>query len=281
MPGRRDPAWTNIPLAEQVCARRGSTRQERVDKEKKRKEEAEKNEKRRKEEQAMARILAQRWAEEDQRKQSGRKSPEFEEDRRSSRRRRERDDELPPERRRRRMNFEQGDPEKEDVGSGSEERDNAGEEGAQEGGGSWRSFAPPQSSLVEPIQMVNVQSSIRSNTDEVAPRPAKKKPEHGKKVAGIFGLSDSEDEKDSTRRELEAAARNKQARMSNKPGATAPRIATPGDSGSASASSGALPSSSDVQMRLAKFKMTCKGKWVDMPPDLKRDVERMMGKTPR
>ncbi len=56
---------------------------------------------------------------------------------------------------------------------------------------------------------------------------------------------------------------------------TAPQIAAASRSIAASSESGV--SASDVQMRLSKWKLQNKGKHVDMPPDLRRDVERVMG----
>merc|ERR1719421_1915762 len=50
-------------------------------------------------------------------------------------------------------------------------------------------------------------------------------------IPGVFGLSDSDDERETARRE----------------------------------------------MKLAAWKLTCKGRWVEMPEDLRRQVEAVMG----
>lgn len=249
-------------------------------KELKKKEEEVKTNKRRKEEQAMATILAQRWAQEDENKKNGivapapsqrRRSPSREEERNRGRRRRDRDEDLPSQnrvradddgRKRRHLDFKGGDD--------SEEEAPGKEEAPAPDQGGWKA--------VVQTTAFNLASSAERPATSSERRPAAPKPKHGAKVAGLFGLSDSEDEKDTIRKELEAAKRSRQTKMSI--GITPARIATPGASITAagSASSAPLATSSNVQMRLAQWKMTCKGKWVDMPPDLRVDVERCMGK---
>jgi len=274
MGGRRDPQWVNIPLPTMVTAQRSSTRQERLVREQKKKEEDEKFKKRRKEEEQMAKILAQRWAEEDMRKtgQVVEDRKPREKDRERRRRREDRDEELPADVTR-------------SAGDDSGENQNGEAEGPEkprtEGGG-WQSFSPPRP-VKEPINLGPVgdkteESKTKQRNQKIAgvflqdQPPAKKQ-----KVAGIFGLSDSDDEKDVARREMEMAAQKKSSLQNAKIAIPAPQAA--GGSSSASSSTGALSAAgaSDVQMRLSQWKLKCKGKWVEMPPDLRRDVDRLMG----
>lgn len=272
-----------------VTAQRSSTRQDRIEREKRKKEEEAKASKRRKEEQQMARLLAQRWAQEDQKKVLGKTSPERE-DRDRRRRRRDRDDELPHGKRRRAESDGSDDRRRkneDEDGSADEANDDGNEaEGAEEeaGGGGWRSFSPPAGAFRRDPISIRPNEKSAEDTSKAPETGGQKKGATGKthaaKIAGVFGLSDSEDEKDSARRELQAAAKSKQSKVGLGPTS---RIVTPGGTATSSSATatggGSLPTSSDVQMRLAQWKMTCKGKWVDMPPDLRRDVERCMGKS--
>lgn len=268
---RKDPQWVNIPLVTETVTRTGN-RAERLEREKRKAKEKEEDTKRRKMEAQMAKILAQRWAEEDQRKKDGKPPPEPADD--SKRRRRDRSADRPRDShgsserdRGRRGSSRDREPRKDYE---SDEEADAGEQDA--GGGGWHSAPARNSAVLAPI-------SLRPNAPaEKAPeQKAPQKSKHAQKVAGIFGNIDSDDERTDARREMELATRSKQSRMAT----IAPGITTPGrTAGPSSSAAAAAPavSASDVQMRLAKWKLQCKGKHVDMPPDLRRDVELMMGR---
>lgn len=287
MPGRRDPAWTNIPLATEAV-KRTTTPKERAEREKRKKKEEEKMKERRKQEAQMAKILAQRWAEEDAKKQAGevpaasssvpksskrRRSPSREDGgARARERRRDRDADVPSTRRQRTDSEDSGRHHARERRP--QEPEEPEEENSQEAGG-WHSKETNSSILsgrTEPLSIGGLQQG-RKEAQKPTPSVGKK---HSVKVAGFFGADDSDDDRETAKRELEAARAAKESRV---------RAATPLPFDKFAASSGSqlagkderLASSSDIQMRLAQFKMQCKGKWVDMPEDLRRDVDRLMG----
>lgn len=90
---------------------------------------------------------------------------------------------------------------------------------------------------------------------------------------GIFGLSDSDAERESTRREIEAAARHRAARMSLDASRSRPLPSLLDGAGGGRR----MMSTAEVHTRLAQFKQTCNGKWVPMPEDLRQAVEGAMG----
>lgn len=90
---------------------------------------------------------------------------------------------------------------------------------------------------------------------------------------GIFGLSDSDAERESTRREIAAASRHRERRLAGldpqrKP---APSLLDGTMTGRR------LLGAAEVHTRLAQWKQTCNGKWVPMPEDLRQAVEGAMG----
>lgn len=106
------------------------------------------------------------------------------------------------------------------------------------------------------------------------------------KIAGVFGLSESDDDRESTRRELELATRIKREKK---------HIQGRTPLGSAAVQSGAVPLGpgrepadkggvagtgllvAEVHMKYAQWKMSCKNRYVPMPEDLKRAVASVMG----
>mmetsp|Transcript_38550 Transcript_38550/g.97809 ORF Transcript_38550/g.97809 Transcript_38550/m.97809 type:complete len:298 (+) Transcript_38550:2-895(+) len=103
---------------------------------------------------------------------------------------------------------------------------------------------------------------------------------HSRKVAGVFGLSDSEDDLEGkTRREMERAERSKRAKLSasgREPTVAVLATSTP-VAPSAGASSSAPMMTAEVHMKYAQWKMSCKNRYVPMPEDLKRAVAQVMG----
>jgi len=279
---RKDPQWVNIPLVTETITRTG-TRTERLQREAKKRDEKEQDSKRRKVEAQMAKILAKRWAEEDQRRKEGKPPLEPADDahdERRSRRRRDRSEDRPRDsngsfegKRRRRGSSE----ESREARKGYESDEDADATGEQDsGGGGWHSAPARNSAVLAPISLRPADAPVQKAQEQ---KPAQKS-KHAQKVAGIFGNIDSDDERTEARREMELAKRSKQSRMVT----TMPGIATPGriaGPSSSAASSAPAATPSDVQMRLAKWKLQCKGKHVDMPPDLRRDVESMMGRGQR
>lgn len=94
------------------------------------------------------------------------------------------------------------------------------------------------------------------------------------KIAGVFGLSDSDDERESARREMELAARTKRTRLTMHARATAPPASS---SSSATTGSERALMTAEVHMKYAQWKQSCKNRYVPMPEDLKRAVATVMG----
>lgn len=91
------------------------------------------------------------------------------------------------------------------------------------------------------------------------------------KLKGVFGISDSEEERETARSEMELVARRKRARLS--PQLTeAMRSAAPASGGPAPPSSVAA-----VQMKVVQWKYGLKGRAAEMPEELRREVAAVMG----
>mmetsp|Transcript_58862 Transcript_58862/g.164411 ORF Transcript_58862/g.164411 Transcript_58862/m.164411 type:complete len:323 (-) Transcript_58862:109-1077(-) len=317
---RKDPAWTNIPLACQITARRDTTRNDRLRLEEKRKEEEERLRKRRREEEAVARILAAKWAEEDRRRKTARRKDEDEGSassadwRRRRRRRQEHDSEdarsvvdegpsanghgtEPGERIERSDPNEPNEPD-ELAGKAREEEIVAGQwveverrdvdaadaggsaHGREEGpsGGSAHGREERPSDEGRRRQSEELAAAFEDRRAEAsAARVKAGGPQRGitqSKIAGVFGFSDSDSEREKSRREIGRVERGKTAVKTNLRPKTQPR---PPDGLTRASSSAATSSTIDVQMRLAQWKQSCKRKWVPMPEDLKREVLKAMG----
>lgn len=288
---RKEPQWRNIPVPGFVAAKRDSTRQQRLAKQQRKKEEEEEERKRRRDQEEVMQILARKWNKEDQ-------------DRSSKRRRR--DDDSPDDRadaadedgyRRRRPRGRGGeegdteldlDEERQDDrrSSPSTERRRADQRRDHSTSGGWQSVETPRPSPMDSIAGTATPLPTRTSVAQ------KRGTEHSKKIAGVFGLSDSEGEREKNSREIELAARTKSARLSARASAHAGNLpepkamAKPEPSVQAALPSAAPASSkgernltpAEVHMKYAQWKATCNRKWVPMPEELRRAVEAVMGK---
>jgi len=288
---RKEPAWRNIPVPGFVASRRDSTRQERLAKQQRKREEEENLRRRKKEQEEVMQILARKWNEEDR---GSRRRQRDEDHAENDRHRAEDYDEDSRRRRKRRRGGEDGDTELDpEERYGREDRRNSSP-----------SMEPRREVQEEPAPggWQSVETTRGSTTDSgtggtVTPLPTrtsaaqKRGTEHIRKIAGVFGLSDSEGEREKQSREIELAARTKHARLSARANASSsipgrprpaeaepPAQAAPSPAAPASSSGGRTLTPAEVHMKYAQWKATCNRKWVPMPEDLRRAVESVMGK---
>merc|ERR1712113_41738 len=90
------------------------------------------------------------------------------------------------------------------------------------------------------------------------------------KVANVFGQGDSDDEGESTRRQIELAQKKKTS-------AAFDSMPLGGSSGSGRPVGTPTARASEIHNKLLAFKQSCKNKYIPMPEDLRREVESVMG----
>lgn len=119
-------------------------------------------------------------------------------------------------------------------------------------------------------------SSERAGSSQKAKEPPPKT-----KLKGVFGISDSDDDRETARSEMELVAQKKRARLSQQ--MTEPTRGAPGGertSGSAGGGGGGAgppPSVAAVQMKVVQWKYGLKGRAAEMPEELRREVAQAMG----
>jgi len=100
------------------------------------------------------------------------------------------------------------------------------------------------------------------------------------KLKGVFGISDSDDDRETTRSEMELVAQKKRARLSQQltepaRGNVVERTSSSGSGGGAGG--GPPPSVAAVQMKVVQWKYGLKGRAAEMPEELRREVAAAMG----
>lgn len=297
----RSAGTGNAPVPAEVTSRRTSTRSERVAVQKKKEVEAERQRKLTKEQEEAGRLLAQMWAQQDR------------EDKRKSKRRKRshsRDEDDRDRRPRRRENSskrdmprdaeEERDQVNDDDGIETNARDKVHgvfrgvKESAQQPAGMHWNEEPAAQEQAAAQTIDTRQTQVPPQKDTGSERPSLQMPDrrsaaapasmlgHSGKVAGVFALSDSDDERTNVRREMERASMNKRGALAGARVAPQEQRA-PGSSSSSTGTTAARSfvdhnaSVLDVQMKLAKWKRECKGKRVPMPKDLEDEVARVMG----
>lgn len=121
-------------------------------------------------------------------------------------------------------------------------------------------------------------SSERAGSSQKAKEPPPKT-----KLKGVFGISDSDDDRETARSEMELVAQKKRARLSQQ--LTEPARGTVGErtsgsggsAGGAPAGAGPPPSVAAVQMKVVQWKYGLKGRAAEMPEELRREVAQAMG----
>jgi len=118
-------------------------------------------------------------------------------------------------------------------------------------------------------------SSERAGSSQKAKEPPPKT-----KLKGVFGISDSDDDRETARSEMELVAQKKRARLSQQ--LTEPTRGTVGErtsgsAGGAPAGAGPPPSVAAVQMKVVQWKYGLKGRAAEMPEELRREVAQAMG----
>lgn len=280
-----------IPVPGCVTSVRKSTRDQRLQVQRKREEQLEKDKKDRERQEEAQRFFAQKWAEEDSRKKRGTalgpsiaKSSREGRDRRlqkafgafsrsRSRSSRSSDLEAP---RRTLVGDLLGDDERSDRRHREAgEEDGRGRRGKEKVEGGW--LSKPRE---EPIEEVAVRTQMTTNTlaasSVLAPGLAsgmssslagQAKAEQNKtKVQGFFGLSDSDEDRDSARSAL--VAKTKRAAASAQLASMRPELPT---------AQAPRNSVAAVQMKVAQWKANLKGKAATMPDWLQREVAEVMG----
>jgi len=108
-----------------------------------------------------------------------------------------------------------------------------------------------------------------------------KEPPPKTKLKGVFGISDSDDDRESARSEMELVAQKKRARLSQQ--LTEPMRGTVSERTSGSSftggggGAGPPPSVAAVQMKVVQWKYGLKGRAAEMPEELRREVAQAMG----
>lgn len=109
-----------------------------------------------------------------------------------------------------------------------------------------------------------------------APPAQKVKAKGNSKLAGVFGLDDSDEERKNTARQMEMAAAGRRQSFARRAG-----IGSTGSTGSASLPSrGEAPKMLDpaeVYMRCSQWKQSCNGKEMPMPEDLRQALAQVTG----
>jgi len=108
-----------------------------------------------------------------------------------------------------------------------------------------------------------------------------KEPPPKTKLKGVFGISDSDDDRESARSEMELVAQKKRARLSQQlteptRGTVSERTSGSGFTGGGGGA-GPPPSVAAVQMKVVQWKYGLKGRAAEMPEELRREVAQAMG----
>jgi len=317
---RKQPIWSTIPVPGVVTAKRDGFHSQRKELAKKRQLEEEEEKRKRKEQEQIAKILAARWAQEDIARKGG-YTPAPQAVRPDDSDDEEAEEEggwvtieagrgRSPEPRRKRPAEERDDARRDREESDRRDRDRSrhaadleapSRSGASSSTGGGAAFeeetrrwfteeAPPReqaSSRPPPEEGRRLpQSGITSvQTAIVVPKARKK-------VPGVFGLSDSDEERQSCRREMELARSSKQRRLNMQSGQSnklavaeggGPGGRRPGESiGNTVAAASGMPASgglmtAEVHMKYAQWKQSCKNRYVEMPDDLRKAIDIVMG----
>lgn len=150
-------------------------------------------------------------------------------------------------------------------------------------------LAPPRREAAAPPSLAAASGSGSSSAPSQGPAAATAaaadsgghagKPKSSRKapLAGVFGLDDSDEERESTARQMELAAAGRRQTFARRAG-----IAATGSSGSGSAAprERELPKTLDpaeVYMRCSQWKQSCNGKEMPMPEELRRALVEVTG----
>lgn len=263
----RSAGTGNQPIEGEVTSRRTSSWHERQKVLQKKKEAEEAEKEKRKEQERFAKLLASKWAEED-------RKPKEKKRKRRSEEREERD-------RDRKGSSSRGVYEEEQPERGYAEEITNREEEKPEKIGGWSTVERPGATLMAEKELKDISRNASSSR-----AAAKAKP----KVQGIFGLSDSDEEKpkkealakkkrqsfDPRDRGKKSRSRSRRRSRSRSRSRSGGRPSSTGGKPSLSAAS-SIDASSSLQMKLAKWKRDCKGKRVPMPKELEDEIAKMMG----
>jgi len=109
-----------------------------------------------------------------------------------------------------------------------------------------------------------------------------KEPPPKTKLKGVFGISDSDDDRETARSEMELVAQKKRARLSQQlteppRGNVGEKTSASGSTGGGGAAGGPPPSVAAVQMKVVQWKYGLKGRAAEMPEELRREVAAAMG----
>mmetsp|Transcript_76651 Transcript_76651/g.213059 ORF Transcript_76651/g.213059 Transcript_76651/m.213059 type:complete len:319 (-) Transcript_76651:140-1096(-) len=126
---------------------------------------------------------------------------------------------------------------------------------AEEEGGVWHTVT--KGKCLEPPR----DSIVRSSSQKLS-QPSK--------LAGVFGVGDSDDEMENARSEMQLAANAKRARLRTPPAPQLLReLGTPTRSTASEVAA--------VQMKVSQWKLKCNGKSATMPEELQREVAAVFG----
>lgn len=302
---RKDPVWTKLPVPGVVTARRDVTQTLKL--RQKRQEEEEQLKKQRRQAEEAARILAHRWRQEDRGEAAGgRRREDVEEDegreepgtpgepRRGAPRREaepaaagvwvsteEPRRPRPPSSRPHKSDAEVERRPPAEVAAAFEsparpEKRRREQRSPSPAVGS----RPPRQRREEPAPAPGGRRSPSPGAlagEREAPAPAARPKAKGRSaLAGVFGLGDSDEERESTARQMELAAAGRRQTFARRAGIAA--AGAPGSSGSAPR--GEAPKALDpaeVYMRCSQWKQSCNGKEMPMPEELRRALVEVTG----
>jgi len=279
---RKDPVWTKLPVPGVVTARRDSTQTLKL--RQKRQEQEEQLKKQQRQAEEAVRVLARRWRQ--QNRGEGRRREDEEEDGASQ-------ENLESSGGQRR--FREADRGRETVRM-EREADPAGvwvmteqvqrprpppprPRRSDEPAGR-RPFVEVPAAFEAPLRPEKRQRDQRSPSPApaAAPPAAASRPEARSKtaLAGVFGLDDSDDERESAARQMELAAAGRRRALARRAGVAA--TGEVGSSGSAREREAPKPlDPAEVYMRCSQWKQSCNGKEMPMPEELRRALVEVTG----
>jgi len=286
---RKDPVWTKLPVPGVVTARRDSAQTLRL--RQKRQEEEEQLKKQRREAEEAARILARRWRRED--RGEGRRREDGEEDEAGQEE---------PESSGGQRHFREVDLGRETVRTErgadpagvwvvteevqrprpQQPRSHRSDEPAErkpsaEVSAAFESPARPEKRRREDRRSPSMAAAAAA-APPAAPATSRPKAKSKTALAGVFGLDDSDDERESTARQMELAAAGRRQTFARRAGIAATRGA--GSSSGSGREREPLPKPLDpaeVYMRCSQWKQSCNGKEMTMPEELRRALAEVTG----